>query len=167
MHGLTTRSRRLAALLVALFGLSACAGEPDGASATAGATSTSTSDSDSSTTAPPIERSPCGVAYGPCEDDPAHPLCVHADGASVCAAECYEYGPGFASGRCERSPRVQQTICPVEEGVPAACLILCDDTSQCPSEGMVCVPCPEPFAYACGSFFGYTQTGPNLCAWPD
>ncbi|MCB9706939.1 MAG: hypothetical protein H6711_34155 [Myxococcales bacterium] len=107
------------------------------------------------------------MAYGPCEADPADPLCVHADGASVCGAQCYEYGPGLAPGRCETSPLVLQTICPVEQGVPAACLILCDDASQCPSEGMVCVPCPEPFAYACNAFGGYTQTGPNLCAWPE
>jgi len=94
-------------------------------------------------------------------------LCVQTEGASICGPECYEYGPGPAPGRCPPSPVQLQSICPWDNEVPGVCLIMCEDMSDCPDPGMVCVACPEPFLGACNGLWGFNGTGPNICAWPE
>lgn len=157
--------RIIAALLVA----AGCSGDSIVASATEttsdsdGATTTTTS----STVTTQSGLGPCSDDYGPCPANSQHERCIHSEGASICGAACAEYGPGWAPGRCQESPLVIQTICPWTDEVPGACLILCNEPADCPEPGMVCVPCPEPFRAACEAFSGWTETGPNLCAWPD
>lgn len=146
-----------------------CSGEPIDSPATDSTTDpgSTTTTFTSSTVTTQGESGPCGEDYGPCPPGSKDERCVRSGGASVCGAACFEYGPGFAPGRCQESPLVLQTICPWTDEVPGACLILCDEPANCPEVGMVCVPCPEPFRAACEALSGWAQTGPNLCAWPD
>lgn len=103
--------------------------------------------------------------HGPCPNGDECSHCVHSEGASVCGAECYELGPGFA--RCPESAVQLQSICVwADNSAPPRCLIMCAQASDCPDPGMVCVGCPAPFAQECEVLWGATEKGPNICAWP-
>jgi len=138
-----------------------------------GTTSTSTTATTGGVTSTPTTDSGDGLGeHGPCpsgDECTFGGLCVQAEGASICGPECYEYGPGPAPGRCPSSPVQRQSICPLDHEnneVPGVCLIMCGDTTDCPDPGMVCVTCPEPFQAACNALWPFSETGPNICAWP-
>lgn len=154
---------------------SATDGATDGATAvvpTSGAATSGTSTGTSTGAAEASDGSGTGqddglAEHGPCPTGNECALCVQAEGASVCGPECYEYGPGTAPGRCPKSAIQEQSICPSAKDVPNVCLIMCEATADCPDPGMVCVACPAPFMTACEALWVFSETGPNICAWPS
>lgn len=161
---------RLCILFVTLSSLACGPSSSSGTESTTNDTESAQGSSSGSSTDPTSTSGAIGWMddHGPCAADSGCPnsgICVQLDGASICGPECYELGPGFA--RCPASEVQEQTICPwPTKDAPAACLISCTTAADCPAAGMVCVPCPEPFASDCplGAMFG---AGPDMCAWPD
>lgn len=103
--------------------------------------------------------------HGPCPNGDECAACASSDGASVCGPQCHELGPGFV--RCPESPVQGQSICAWDDdNANAMCLIMCAGDVDCPAPGMVCVPCPAQYQSACDNLWGFTEKGPNICAWP-
>lgn len=112
----------------------------------------------------------CENLGGPCEESENDENCLKTEDASYCAyhRECLEWGPGGFPGRCNETPHELQSICTWQgDDRPSPCIIKCAQTEDCPEEGMVCTPCPAPFANACDSLGSPGASGPNMCAWPN